>query len=491
MRSGGEVSFPRASVGTFALLLCLAASHPVAGGDFDKWPGNIQVALENTSPLAHERGERLPLYIWPARGAGVLGDADALELVGLLNERGIGLVSIWGGDVEGSLRAALPVARAQKKLGLRINIEATSLLYSFFNGDPQTAHIDEKGERFFDKSFGNANMGCAFGLEARKEPMRARLTPFVERYAKESLPVGFIWTDWEVDGPIEWNEAWSVARRCVRCRKEIPDIDTNFLAYQKALREIRSDLQRESYANEILETFPEALVGNYAMYPHNGYRYWLDYFEHHVDGQPALKDGRARYRHWYNEFEESGFTYAMPVLYTWYSGYVDYDFVDTDWRWFYNLLLVASNAGQHTPMETPIISFVHWHTTAPPKNADPTVKQFSEEKYREFLWHALLRGHDTFFLWGPGNELPGETRLLHPVWAAAQEYGEFLDNGKPVTFEVPKSPGPVVSGLRLGRRVLVRRTDFTEARDPVTLRVGVSTVSVPRNPGKCVILKLP
>ena len=79
---------------------------------------------------------------------------------------------------------------------------------------------------------------------------------------------------------------------------------------------------------------------------------------------------------------------------------------------------------------------------------------------------------------------------MHPVWAAAQEYGEFLESGTPVSFEVPRHPGPVVSGLRLGKRLLVRRTDFTGAREPVKLRVGSSTVMVPRSPGKCVVLKI-
>ena len=256
------------------------------------------------------------------------------------------------------------------------------------------------------------------------------------------------------------------------------------------MREIRSDLQRDCYANTVLEAYPDVLVGNYAYYPNDGYRYWLDYFERTVEGQPALKDQRARYRHWYNEFPQTGYTYANPVLYTWYSSYITYDYKDSDWRWMYNLLLVASNAGRHAPAELPVISFVHWHTTAPPPNPDPSVKQFSEEKYQEFLWHALLRGHDSFFLWCPSNESQKEVSLLHPVWAAAQEYGEFLEKGTPVHFAVPKEPGPIVSGLRLGNRVLVRRTDFTSDEAPVKLAVGRSSVLVPRNPGKCAILPL-
>jgi hypothetical protein len=35
-----------------------------------------------------------------------------------------------------------------------------------------------------------------------------------------------------------------------------------------------------------------------------------------------------------------------------------------------------------------------------------------------------------------------------------------LDRGQPISFDVPREPRTVVSGLRLGNRVLVRRTDF-------------------------------
>ena len=142
----------------------------------------------------------------------------------------------------------------------------------------------------------------------------------------------------------------------------------------------------------------------------------------------------------------------MPVVYTWYPTYGWYDFDDPDYRWFYNLLLVASNAGRSKPGQVPVISFVHWHTTAPPAAADPQVKQFSREAYQELLWHMLLRGTDTFFLWCPEAEDFEECRLVQQVYAAAQPYAEFFKRGTPITFEVPKRPGAVVSGLRLGRR---------------------------------------
>jgi len=155
------------------------------------------------------------------------------------------------------------------------------------------------------------------------------------------------------------------------------------------------------------------------------------------------------------------------------------------------MLLVASNACEHTPAGVPIISFVHWHTTAPPEKPDPKVTQMSPAAYQELLWHMLLRGTDTFHLWCPAEEDAEECRLVHGVYAAAQRYGEFLEKGTPITFQVPKAPGAVLSALRLGDQVLVRRTDFGGSSAPVELMVGNKKITVPAAPGKCQVLKLP
>jgi hypothetical protein len=180
----------------------------------------------------------------------------------------------------------------------------------------------------------------------------------------------------------------------------------------------------------------------------------------------------------------------MPTVYTWYPTFQWYDFSDPDYRWFYNMLLVATNAAQHTPEDIPIISFVHRTTTSPPKEPDPEVKQFSEEKYRELLWHMLLRGVDGFFLWCPQKELVQEIKPVLAVYGEALEYKEFLDQGKPVTFAVPKTEGPVVSGLKLGQKVLVRRTDFGPVQEPVRLRVEGLKIKIAPVQGKCQILTM-
>ena len=74
---------------------------------------------------------------------------------------------------------------------------------------------------------------------------------------------------------------------------------------------------------------------------------------------------------------------------------------------------------------------------------------------------------------------------------AAQEYGEFLESGVPITFDVPKEPAPVISGLVLGDRVLVRRTDFGKDPGDVTVQVGEKTLPIPPAPNRCQVLILP
>jgi len=454
-----------------------------------KWPSHIQVVLDTTKSLKFDRGERLPLYLWQAMDPGTLDEQATEELVKELNERGVGLISSWDpNNREESLARSLMIAKVQKNLNLLVNINATRCLYSFFDGDERTAHIDDEGKEFWDESFGKHKMGCPFALDFRRPYIREQLEYFVKAFKEKGLDVDFVFADWEIDGPIEFNEAQAASKRCRRCRENISNID-DFEEFQKVLRKLRCQLQRELYAEPIKSNFAKALVGNYGVYPHNGYRYWYDYYEYYVDGQPCQVDERAKYRKWYHEFPESGYTFAMPVVYTWDRIFDWYDYADTDYRWFYNMLLVASNAGQHTPPEVPIISFVHWHTIES-KRSGAEAKQFSEDKFQELLWHMLLRGTDTFFLWCRRQEAAKEIELVHQVYAEAQQYGEFLSKGEPINFSVPKQPGAIISGLKLEDRVLVRRTDFGESAGPVGISIGDRQIKIQPVPRECQIVSL-
>lgn len=454
-----------------------------------QWPEKVRVVLDNTKELKYERGDRLPLYLWPAIDPGLTDAKSAELLVNEFNKRGVGIVSSWKlKNIDKDISQSLIIARAQKKLGQRINIDATSLLYGFY--DENSAHVDKNGNKFFDDSFGKDHlMGCPFTADARKDEIRERVEYFLKKYKEEGLEIGFIFADWEIDGPIEVNNAWESSKKCTRCISHLGE-DFTFEEFQKTMREMRSFLQNYSYSSPVLSYFPDALVGNYAVYPNDGYRYWFDYFEFFTEVHTHKKDQKATYRKWYNDFPLTGYTFAMPVVYTWWKTFTWYDFKNTDYRWFYNMLLNASNAGRSTPQNIPIISFVHWHTIFDGSKPDPAIIQMSQNSYQELLWHMLLRGTDTFFMWSGKEEFPEETKLVHEVYATAQEYGNFLEKGIPINFDVPDKPGTVISGLVLDNRVLIRRTDFDSNSEPVKVMAGTKQITVNYSPGKCTIISL-
>lgn len=434
---------------------------------FADMPGPIRTVLENAAPLDALREGRLPLFVLPISQT-LAGSTEAIAEAALreLNRRGIAYSVAWNpSDVAKSLPEALRIGRLQQKLGMEVAVDATSCLMSFYDGTEATLHQDDTGRPFAETSFGG-QLGCPFTLQPRIAVIRERLESFLREYQRAGVRLDFVFADWEVDGPIEWNGAWESSQKCRRCRAAVPGIG-DFRQFQKRLREVRSELQREAFAEPLRRAFPKVLVGNYGVHPHEGYRYWYDYFEKEVvpgTGIPLKADRRARYREWAPEFAGTEFTFANPVLYTWYRLFDWYDFEDSDYRWFYNLLLEGSSAGKSTPATIPLIPFVHWTTTDPPKSPDPKVRQFSVGRYQELLWHLLLRGHDGFFLWCMPEELGTEIRALHSVYAESLRFREFLVQGEPVSFEVPPNPGPIVSGLRLGDRVLTRRTEFGSDR---------------------------
>ncbi len=452
----------------------------------------ISAVLEATEPLTFERGDRLPIRAMGLEGLPTEDDAEAERLLRELDARGIALSARWSpGDPEKGLAAALRLARLQKKLGLEIGINANACMHRFFNGDEKTAHIADDGTPFFDSSFGEQHkMGCPFAVKFRYPAVKAQFEPYLQAYKDEGLSVDFIYLDWEIDGPVEWNGAWDHSKRCKRCRESIPNLD-DFAEFQTVLRTIRCEMQREVFADTVKAYFPGALIGNYGVYPHNGYRYWYDYFEEFVEGAPHQADQRAKYRAWFQEFPLTGFTFAMPVVYTWYPTFGWYDFDDPDYRWFYNMLLVATNACQNTPADVPVISWLHWHTTAPPSEPDSDVRQMSEERYQELIWHMLLRGCDGLMNWCRAEETAKEIRLIQEVYAASLGYKDFLDKGQPLSFDVPSQPASVVSALRLGDRLLVRRTDFGDTKEDVAVELAVGhTVEIPQSAGRCQIIDL-
>ena len=456
----------------------------------------IDAVLQNCQPLKHPRGDRMPLLLWSVGSTGTSDDAESEDVLKQLDARGVPVFTHWTPNPkrrDQSLAEALRLGRLQKKLGLQTFVNANACMHLFCNGSPETAHVTDTGEEFFDLSFTERRkMGCAFALKHRFPIIKEQFEFFLRAYHEQGVAVDFICLDWEIDGPIEYNDAWAHSKRCKRCRENIPHID-DFRSFQAALRKLRCEMQREVFAKAVKAHFPKALIGNYAEYPNDGYRYWYDWFEQPYnqnlgEGVPYQADGRAKYREWARDFDQTGYTMAMPVVYPWAWTFKWYDFASDDYRWFYNLLKVASNACQHTPADVPVVPFVHWETVWHPTAPDPTIKQFSDAAYKELMWHMLLRGCDTLCMWCPRDTTGLEAKPVHEVYAAALEHKEFLDKGEPICLDVPATPASVISGLRIGDRALVRRTDFDANAGPVQVTVHGGTLTVPRVEGQCQML---
>ena len=78
------------------------------------YPEMIDIVFRNTKPLEYPRGDRLPLYVWPAMGAEMGDDRMAEEIIQKLNDRGIAFVSSWNhGQKTQSLSEGLRIGAIQ------------------------------------------------------------------------------------------------------------------------------------------------------------------------------------------------------------------------------------------------------------------------------------------------------------------------------------------------------------------------------------------
>lgn len=104
-------------------------------------------------------------------------------------------------------------------------------------------------------------------------------------------------------------------------------------------------------------------------------------------------------------------------------------------------------------------------------------------RYRELIWHVLLRGSDGLYLFNlgyPGSPVtPAESfeslEAARAVYDELLAYREFLDEGEPMNFEVPPmhSTAGIWSGLRLKDRWLVRA--FTLGREPQRVQIATGS----------------
>ncbi len=441
----------------------------------------IDIIIENTKPIMIRENRRLPLFIWGSIPLN-LPEQQIREYLNQLIERNIVVFTKWYIPKEGievGIKESIKIDKIKKGLNYPIAIDATSVVHRFFDGSEETGHIDEKGKIFFDMSFSsNVKIGCPFKIEKKYDVIKERLEKFLKAYKQEGIEIKYWAIDWEIDGPIEWNSAWENSKKCVICRKNIKNIE-NFDQFQNVIRKKRADLQREVFVNTVKKYFPDCLIGNYAVNPHDGYRYWWDYFEKEVEGATYQRKHNALFRKWFDEFRYSGYTIAMPVIYTWFRFFNDYNFEEKEYRWFYPLLKEGTSVGKNTPKNIPIISFVHWQTVEKPKQLPSDFTPLSREKYKELLWHLLFRRFDTFCLWSPLNEIAEEIKVLYEVYVESFKYNDFILKGEPIFWDVPEEPDSVISGLKLKNKLLIIRSDFSEKKEIIIIKVDNKKIEIP------------
>ncbi len=438
------------------------------------------ILIKNTSPVPIDSKQRLPLFVW-ARIPSNLSDDEISDYLKKLNERKIVLLTGWRIPKEGiekGISEAIRIDRIRKNLGLPVFVDASGIVYMFFNGSEETAHIDDEGKPFFDTSFSKGvKIGCPFRIDTRYPVIESRIKQFLEAYKNEGIKINYWAVDWEIDGPMEWNDAWENSKKCTICRQNIERIE-DFDNFQRAVRRKRADLQKSVFVETVKQYYPECLIGNYAVNPHDGYRYWWDYFEKEVKDATYQKKQNALHRKWFDEFKYSGYTIAMPVIYTWYRFFNDYTFENKQYRWFYPLLKEATSVGRNTKPEIPIVSFVHWQTVLKPKQIPSDFEPMSRDRYKELLWHMLLRGHDTFCIWSPQNEMSEEIKVVHEVYLESLRYSDFILRGKPIYWNVPEEPDTIISAIRLKNNLLVMRTDFNDSKE-IRMTIDHTTVRIP------------
>ena len=441
----------------------------------------IDIIIENTKPIMIRENRRLPLFIWGSIPLN-LPEQQIREYLNQLIERNIVVFTKWYIPKEGievGIKESIKIDKIKKDLNYPIAIDATSVVHRFFDGSEETGHIDEKGKIFFDMSFSsNVKIGCPFKIEKKYDVIKERLEKFLKAYKQKGIEIKYWAIDWEIDGPIEWNSAWENSKKCVICRKNIKNIE-NFDQFQNVIRKKRADLQREVFVNTVKKYFPDCLIGNYAVNPHDGYRYWWDYFEKEVEGATYQRKHNALFRKWFDEFRYSGYTIAMPVIYTWFRFFNDYNFEEKEYRWFYPLLKEGTSVGKNTPKNIPIISFVHWQTVEKPKQLPSDFTPLSREKYKELLWHLLFRRFDTFCLWSPLNEIAEEIKVLYEVYVESFKYNDFILKGEPIFWDVPEEPDSVISGLKLKNKLLIIRSDFSEKKEIIITKVDNKKIEIP------------
>lgn len=267
--------------------------------------------------------------------------------------------------------------------------------------------------------------------------------------------------------PHPWNgiyEATRVANDCAS--KYPPGVLDNWDSFAAWTYELRARIFDEVFVAPTEARWPRAVVGNYADYELRPEHQaaagpWTDRTINHLgtmDVQmPALYANGLNERRWLPD-EAKRTPKAVDRVH------------------FTLCLARVSLAGLNKRPGTRLIPYLGRKVGDVPGEQ---VVGMSSAAFRELARHGLLRGTDTFFLFGPAHAdrqaTPEDRRValesfedVRVAYDEALSFREFLDSGEPMTFAYPKMPASVEdwpggadpvtvwSGLRLEDRCLIR-----------------------------------
>lgn len=107
------------NVGVLLLALIAAQSEPTDSA-------LIHAIIEGTEPLEAPRGDRLPLYVWPAHQLGTTNEDELVEILEALEARGMAAIASWQPNDPAALEEALRLGRLQSRLRLPISVSFCS-----------------------------------------------------------------------------------------------------------------------------------------------------------------------------------------------------------------------------------------------------------------------------------------------------------------------------------------------------------------------------
>jgi hypothetical protein len=289
---------------------------------------------------------------------------------------------------------------------------------------------------------------------ADARPTAERVQALLRPYRDVGIRVRGVWFDDEAL-PHPWNGVHEAQRASAECRRQYPPgVLDDWRRFWRHAYEMRTRLLSEALADPVHAVFPGARVGNWGEFASS-------------EAAPIVDERGNVFppRPW------GRLDVIMPVAYAntanlpaHFAAHEPVTQERADRTHFPLMLRSLSTVNANKPSGVLSLAFVSRLVV---DNPDPRFRfGLSRSLYREFLRHALLRGSDGLYLFNlgyPGSPVtPAESfesvEDARAVYDELLAYREFLDHGRPMTYDTPPlgHSGAVWSGRCRADRCLVR-----------------------------------